>query len=122
MNFLKPFAYLSTVFICQNLYALDQVQVNVVFATNSLEAQQFDHLKQIQKEIMILNQFFVSESNDKIFEFKLNQYMPYAAFKERNCKLHEVLNQNQPINVSEVKSAFNTCFTEKNKQIYMYML
>lgn len=121
MTCFKTFIYVCSIFGCQSIYALKQVEVNFVFSTNNLESKKFDNLKQIQNEIEILNQYFVSKDNSKIFEFKLNQYIPYSSFRERGCKLHDILNQKQPIKVQEVKSNFNTCFARKNKQIYIFI-
>lgn len=86
------------------------VKVNFIFATNHSVATKYDHAEQMKKELSILNQYFVDEKNQKIFEFRLNKYLSFDNFNKKNCTLAQILQQPQAIEHIALKSAFNACF------------
>ena len=73
------------------------VKVHFVFAANQSAATKYDHVEQIKKELSILNQYFVDEKNQKIFEFRLNKYLSFDHFNKKNCALAQIL-QSPPSN------------------------
>lgn len=101
--------------------ALPTVKVNFVFATNHVEAQKFDHLDQMKKELDILNRYFVSETNQPIFKFELNQYIPYQKFKQLKCNLSKVLESPKAIERSVLIENFQQCFPSKTKKPEVYV-
>ena len=104
------FIVFSLVFPMTYSQTLPIVKVNFVFATNHSAATKYDHAEQMKKELSILNQYFVDEQEQKIFDFKLNKYLTYDTFNNKNCKLSQILEQPKTIEHSTLISAFNMCF------------
>lgn len=97
------------------------VKINFVFATSNTEGLRNDNLKQIHKELSILNHYFVDQGNEQIFQFKLNQYINYSQFKKMNCNLRQILEQPKSIQHLEVKKYFNQCFTREPNTVYLFI-
>lgn len=104
------FIIFSFVFSITYSQTLPIVKVNFVFATNQSTTAKYDHVEQIKKELSILNQYFVDEKNQKIFEFRLNKYLSFDHSNKKNCTLAQILQSPQVIEHIALKSAFNTCF------------
>ncbi len=101
---------------------LPVVNVSFVFTTNRPEAQRFDHKKQMNKELAILNQYFVDENNRKIFRFKMHRYYSYQDFSKRKCDLANHLNQPKSLMADNIPAAVQNCFPRrKSKEVLFFI-
>ncbi|MDC4879085.1 metalloprotease [Acinetobacter baumannii] len=89
------------------------VPVTFVFTTNNPSAAQFDNFTQMRKEISILNKYYLDDQGKKIFNFKLNRYIPYKEFSKLHCDLKQQINQPYPISTETIPASVNTCFPKR---------
>ena len=118
---IKKLATIPLFFLGECAMALPIIKVNFVFSTNHVEAQKFDNLSQIKKEVDILNRYFVTEKNQPIFKFELNKYIPYQKFKQLNCKLSHLLESPKPMERPALIKIFRQCFPSKSKEAEVYI-
>ena len=101
------------------------VPVTFVFTTNNPSAAQFDNFTQMRKEISILNKYYLDDQGKKIFNFKLNRYIPYKEFSKLHCDLKQQINQPYPISTETIPASVNTCFpkrTASKEVIVLFMM
>lgn len=103
--------------------ALPIVKVNFVFATNQVEAQKFDNLDQIKKEVDILNRYFVTDKKQPIFKFELDRYISYKQFEKMQCNLRTELEKPKVVDRSDVLQQFQQCFNSEKPvpEIYVFI-
>lgn len=99
------------------------VPVTFVFTTNNPSAAQFDNFTQMRKEISILNKYYLDEQGKKIFNFKLNRYIPYEEFSKLHCDLKQQINQPYPISTETIPASVNTCFPKRtaSKEVIIFI-
>ncbi|CAA0194704.1 metalloprotease [Acinetobacter baumannii] len=99
------------------------VPVTFVFTTNNPSAAQFDNFTQMRKEISILNKYYLDDQGKKIFNFKLNRYIPYEEFSKLHCDLKQQINQPYPISTETIPASVNTCFPKRtaSKEVIVFI-
>ncbi len=99
------------------------VPVTFVFTTNNPSAAQFDNFTQMRKEISILNKYYLDDQGKKIFNFKLNRYIPYEEFSKLHCDLKQQINQPYPISTETIPASVNTCFPKRtaSKEVIIFI-
>ncbi|MFJ0275476.1 metalloprotease [Acinetobacter baumannii] len=99
------------------------VPVTFVFTTNNPSAAQFDNFTQMRKEISILNKYYLDDQGKKIFNFKLNRYIPYKEFSKLHCDLKQQINQPYPISTETFPASVNTCFPKRtaSKEVIVFI-
>lgn len=99
------------------------VPVTFVFTTNNPSAAQFDNFTQMRKEISILNKYYLDDQGKKIFNFKLNRYIPYEEFSKLHCDLKQQINQPYPISTETTPASVNTCFPKRtaSKEVIIFI-
>ncbi|MGQ1126591.1 metalloprotease [Acinetobacter baumannii] len=99
------------------------VPVTFVFTTNNPSAAQFDNFTQMRKEISILNKYYLDDQGKKIFNFKLNRYIPYKEFSKLHCDLKQQINQPYPISTETIPASVNTCFPKRtaSKEVIVFI-
>ncbi|MCO9051491.1 metalloprotease [Acinetobacter sp. UC24323] len=99
------------------------VPVTFVFTTNNPSAAQFDNFTQMRKEISILNKYYLDDQGKKIFNFKLNRYIPYKEFSKLHCDLKQQINQPYPISTETIPAIVNTCFPKRtaSKEVIVFI-
>ncbi|MDV7450297.1 metalloprotease [Acinetobacter baumannii] len=99
------------------------VPVTFVFTTNNPSAAQFDNFTQMRKEISILNKYYLDDQGKKIFNFKLNRYIPYEEFSKLYCDLKQQINQPYPISTETIPASVNTCFPKRtaSKEVIVFI-
>lgn len=98
------------------------VLVTIVFTTNRPEARAFDHMDQMQKEINILNKYFLDDQNQTIFDFKLNRYISYDQFSKMKCDLEHLLNRPAQMNPQLIPGSVKKCFPQrKSKEVFFFI-
>lgn len=99
------------------------VPVTFVFTTNNPSAAQFDNFTQMRKEISILNKYYLDDQGKKIFNFKLNRYIPYEEFSKLHCGLKQQINQPYPISTETIPASVNTCFPKRtaSKEVIIFI-
>ena len=101
---------------------LPVIPVTFVFTTDAPQARQFDNLQQMHKEIQILNRYYVDDKNNKIFNFRFNNYISYTNFAKRNCNLGQTINRAQTINIGAVPASVEACFPRrKSKEVIVFI-
>lgn len=100
---------------------LPQIDVHFVFATNHEKARAFDNYEQAQKEVEILNRYFITEKKQRIFDFKLKRYISYKEFEKMDCGLLALLEQKSVIKGREIAKAFSSCFPKRPNSVYMFV-
>lgn len=79
----------------------------------------------MRKEISILNKYYLDDQGKKIFNFKLNRYIPYKEFSKLHCDLKQQINQPYPISTETIPASVNTCFpkrTASKEVIVLFMM
>lgn len=94
------------------------IQVNFVFASSNQRAQIFDNKNQMDKELKILNRYFVDENNNPLFNFKFGTYTNWSAFVKKGCVLAKQLNQEKNLDINQLKKNVNNCFKIKRGEVY----
>ncbi|EXE86860.1 putative metalloprotease [Acinetobacter baumannii 532279] len=99
------------------------VPVTFVFTTNNPSVAQFDNFTQMRKEISILNKYYLDDQGKKIFNFKLNRYIPYEEFSKLHCDLKQQINQPYPISTETIPASVNTCFPKRtaSKEVIVFI-
>ena len=99
------------------------VPVTFVFTTNNPSAARFDNLAQMRKEVGILNKYYLDDQGKKIFNFKLNRYIPYKEFSKLHCDLKQQINQPYPISTETIPASVNTCFPKRtaSKEVIVFI-
>lgn len=98
------------------------IYVTFVYTINRPQAKIFDTKAQMQKEIEILNRYFLDENNNKIFKFKMNHYYSYLDFTKRKCDLASKLNQPMDLVTENVPSAVKDCFPKRKSKEVLFII
>ncbi|WP_043973390.1 MULTISPECIES: metalloprotease [Acinetobacter] len=101
---------------------LPVVNVSFIVTSNRPEVQALDNKAQMNKELAILNQYFVDENNHKIFTFKIHHYYSFQEFSKRKCDLANQLSQSKVIIPAKLPSAVNACFPRRKSKEVLFII
>ncbi|WP_407411142.1 metalloprotease [Acinetobacter sp.] len=98
------------------------IQVNFVVSSNKADVIQYQSSRYFKKQINILNQHFLDENHQKIFNFSLGNSISYNAFTKKNCDFQTMLNKAEVFIVKDLAPSFNHCFPQKkSNQVFVFI-
>lgn len=99
-----------------------EIQVNFLVSSNKPEVIQYKFSHYFKQQINILNQYFLDENNQKIFNFSLGNIISYRSFTKKDCDFQRILNKAEVFIVKDLAPSFNRCFPQKNpKEVFVFI-
>lgn len=107
---------------CATLPSTPSIKVSLVIGSDKPEIIQYQSVKAMQKQISILNKYFLDEYGQALFKFKLGKLVTHTEFKNKNCDFYTRINQAKPITTHNLASSFNHCFPQKDPyEVYVFI-